>query len=521
MYNRTMGISKLFSGQSNPKKILFVASEAAPFARIGGLGSVMYSLPRALRTTGHDARVFMPRYLSIDPNMYHLKNECQHLEVPTGDEQGPTHLICNIKKFEAGTDSNSVPTYFLENQEYYEQRANVYGYADDHIRWALLSRGALEFIRITRSWVPDIIVASDWMTGLLPNYLKTTYRENAVLSKIATAFSIHNLFFQGTFDHRFVQEMDYDDGHSPIPGFHNKRLSKINSMRRGIMYADVVNTVSPTYAKEIMTEELGEGLDYLLRERKAVLTGVLNGIDYDTWDPTQDPAIKNHFSISKLKNRALNKQTIQDRFGLPQREDVFLVSIVSRLDNQKGFDLLIPIIETLLQELPMQLVIVGEGDTATMSFFRDLETKFPNQVATHLKFDDILPHEIFAGADAMLIPSRFEPSGLIQMEAMRYGAIPIVRKTGGLADTVQNFDPERGTGTGFVFERLDSLSLLVTTIRAFETFRHKEAWRALQQRAMTKDFSWERSAREYEKLFLRAIELRARKQQQSASHAMG
>lgn len=519
-YNRKVKISTFFSAQDS-KKILFVATEAAPFARVGGLGSVMYSLPRALRTIGHDARVFMPRYLSIDPHAYNLKSAYEHLEVPTGNEQDPAHIICNVKKFD-GTDENGpVTSYFLENQEYYEQRANVYGYADDHMRWALLSRGVLEFIRLDRNWIPDIIVASDWMTGLVPNYLKTVFKESNVLSNIATVFSIHNLFFQGMFDHRFIQEMDFDDGHSEIPGLHSERLSKINGMRRGIMYADVVNTVSPAYAKEIMTEELGENLDYLLRERRAVLTGILNGIDYQKWDPASDPAVKRAFSATKLKDRAPNKAALQDRFGLPRSDDTFLVSIVSRLDNQKGFDMLTSIVETLLQELPMQLIVVGEGDTSHMSFFRDLETKFPDQVATHLKFDNILPREVFAGSDAVLIPSRFEPSGLTQMEAMRYGAIPIVRKTGGLADTVENYDPERGTGTGFVFERIDPLSLLVTTIRAFETFRHKEDWQGLQKRAMSKDFSWEKSAQEYEKLFTQAIDINRRSKEQQSNNALG
>lgn len=517
-----MGISKLFGG-AEPKKILFVASEAAPFMRIGGLGSVMYSLPRALRAIGHDARVFLPRYLSVDTHAHRLKTECEHIEVPTGNETEPTYLVCNIKKYDGSEQrknsiESSVPAYFLENQEYYEQRANVYGYADDHVRWALLTRGVLEFIRVARSWVPDIIVASDWMAGLLPNYLKTVYKDNATLSQIATVFSIHNLFFQGMFDHRFVQEMDYDDGHSPIPGFHHERMAKINFMRRGIMYANVVNTVSPTYAKEVMTKEFGEDLDYLLRERRAVLTGILNGIDYQNWDPAHDSAVANPFTANRIQNRALNKGVLQDRFGLPQSNEAFLVSIVSRLDNQKGLDLFSSVAETLLRELPMQLIVVGEGDTSYLSFFRDLETKFPDQVATHLKFDDVLPHEVFAGTDVVLIPSRFEPSGLVQMEAMRYGAIPIVRKTGGLADTVENFDPGANIGTGFVFERLDSHSLLVSVVRAFETFRHKEAWRALQRRAMTQDFSWERSAREYEKIFLQAVELHSRSRQSSANH---
>ena len=500
------------------KNILFVASEAAPFARVGGLGSVMYSLPRALRDIGHDARIFIPRYLCVDPELYQLTNKVKGLRVPTNHKSSEKDIICNIKKFDGDKKDGPVTAYFLENQEYYEQRANVYEYSDDHIRFALLSRGALEFIRQQNEWTPDIIVASDWMTGLLPNYLKTVYKNDPKLSGIATVFSIHNLAFQGMFDHRFVQEMDYDDGHSAIPEFSDERLKKLNSMRRGIMYADMINTVSPTYAKEIMTEEMGEGLHNLLLERRAVVSGILNGIDHDKWDPTNDPAVAHPFSAKKLGARAKNKSALQSHFGLPEKKDAFLMGVVSRLDHQKGLDMLTSITETLLHELPIQLVVVGEGDRGIMSYFKELEEKFPQQVATHLKFDNILPHKVFAGADVVLVPSKFEPCGLIQMEAMRYGAIPVVRKTGGLADSVDNFNPEKNTGTGFVFERPDPHSLLVTTIRAYETFRHKKVWQKLQERAMNKDLSWERSAEQYDKLFTKALQLYSHKQKPTIKH---
>lgn len=505
-----MASAKIFKNRTaRPKKILFVASESAPFAHIGGLGSVIQSLPKALCSLGHDARVFLPRYVHIDPREYNLETVREGLKVPTDNAKEPFHLVCNVQKYENKKEQNHPVIYFLENQEYYEKRANVYGYLDDHVRWALLSRGALEFFHLDNDWTPDIIVASDWMTGLVPHYLKTNYQKNSPLSGVASVFSIHNLSFQGLFDHKFVHEMDYDDGHSKIPGFHSKRLAKLNSVRRGIMYADAINTVSPSYAKEITTEKFGEGLHHLLRERKAALRGILNGIDYEKWDPANDPMVKNNFTSKTIKNRIANKAELQESFGLPKDNNAFLVSIVSRLDGQKGFDLLYPVAETLLRELPMQLIVLGEGDSGMMSFFRDLETKYPKQVSTHLKFDNILPREIFSGTDAVLIPSRFEPSGLTQMEAMRYGAIPIVRKTGGLADTVENFDPAQETGCGFVFERADSSSLLITVVRAFETFRHKKTWQALQKCAMSRDFSWEQSAKKYEKLFIQALELRA------------
>lgn len=499
----------LFSSKKG-LKILFVATEAEPFIKVGGLGSVMCSLPKALAKLGHDTRVMIPRYLSINDLKFNLKIEHSGLSIPTGDEeQGvPQTLICNVKRFDQATEKDPVTTYFLENQEYYEKRANVYGYADDAVRWALLCRGVLEFLDKASSWLPDVIVCADWQTALIPNLLKTDYKDSSKLSKIISVFSIHNLLFQAMFDHRFVSEMDADDGHSPVPSFNNPRLQKTNFMKRGIMFADAVNTVSPTYAREIMTAEHGELLDGLLRERKAVVSGILNGIDYDVWSSTNNPLIPNQYNIKNVEIREKNKAALQDRFGLKVDDGAFLVSIVSRMSKQKGLDLLFPILETLLGELPVQLVVVGEGETEIMAFFHGIETKFPGRVATHLKFDQVLPHLVFAGADVVLVPSCFEPCGLTQMEAMRMGAIPIVRKTGGLADSVEDYNPEQGSGTGFVFEKFNSSSLMIAFIRAFENFRDKTKWKTLEQRAMSEDFSWEHSAKKYAELFYRIIESR-------------
>ncbi len=492
-------------------KILFVAAEAAPFAKVGGVSSVTYSLPKALSELGHDARVMIPRYLSIEDSKFSLIMEHKELKVPTGNEEGPEFLICNVKKCDPGVSGGAVTTYFLENQEYYEQRANVYGYADDTTRWALLCRGVLEFVRHSETWVPDVIVSLDWQAALLPNYAKTVYKSDPVISKIATVFSIHNLSFQGMFDHHFVSEMDFDDGHSPVPSFNNPRLTKVNFMRRGIIYADSINTVSPNYAKEIMTKEYGELLDELLRERKAVLSGILNGIDYTVWNPKTDNTINHLYDERNLGERVKNKAVVQERFGLPVKKDAFVACIVGRLTRQKGLDLLMSSIEVLFQELPLQLIVVGEGESDLMGFFHDLETKYPSQVATHLKFDSVLPHITFAGADVVLVPSRFEPCGLVQMEAMRMGCIPVVRKTGGLADSVEDYNPDEQTGTGFVFDKFDPSSLMIALIRAFEDFRDKKKWQGLGKRAMLQDFSWIHSAKRYSELFVRAIAIHNKK----------
>lgn len=489
-------------------KILFVATEAAPFAKVGGLGSVMYSLPIAIKRQGHDARVMIPRYGIIDSAAYKLTMEKEGLIVPTGNAGEKNEILCNVKKYtpDPKKSEHPVTTYFLENQEYYEQRTNVYGYGDDPVRWALFCKGILEFLKVSE-WQPDVIACSDWPTGFLPNYLYVDYANDPILSKITTTFIIHNLYHQGIFDHKFVQEEDRDEGHDALPSFDNPKLLKANGMRRGIMYADVISTVSATYAEEILTPEYGEQLEELLAKRRTVLHGILNGIDYEMWNPEKDSLLPHRFSVSSLKERAKNKAALQERFGLPQEPNAFLVGIVARLLKQKGFDLLYSTMEPALKELPIQLVLVGEGDPDSMGYFQDLAGKFPGQVAVHLKFDGELPRLIFAGSDAVLVPSRFEPSGLTQMEAMRYGCVPIVRKTGGLADTVENYDALKNTGTGFVFAPFDSLAFLISLVRAVSAFTNKKEWEKLQKRAMKKDFSWENSAKQYAELFTEAVKV--------------
>ena len=503
-------------------KVLFVAPEAAPFIKAGGLGQVMFALPRALKRMGYDVRVMAPRYGSIDLEKFPLETEYEGIHVPTGsgtnngngnngNEATPEYLVCNVKKFTPDDSDPHAPaiTYFLENLEYYEQRSNIYGYNDDAIRWALLSRGALEFLKVS-SWVPDVIVASDWQTGFLCNYLKTDYKDDPRLGKMATVFMIHNLAFQGLFDPHFVTEMDFDDGQSLVPSFFDPRLLKINGMRRGILHADVISTVSPTYAKEIMTSQYGELLDGLLRERRSRVYGILNGIDYDDFNPQTDQYLVENYDVKTVRSRKANKEELQERFGLEKNEDAFLVSIASRFTEQKGFDLLFSVTDVLLKELNIQLAILGSGEGKYMGFFQDLEKRYPGRVGTHLAFDAVLPHVIHGGADAILIPSRFEPCGLLQHEAMRYGSIPIARKTGGLADTVEDYSSNTQSGTGFVFKEFDSFSLMVAITRAHENFKNKTVWQKIQKNAMVKDFSWNNSAKEYAHLFTVALGFKKR-----------
>jgi len=496
-----------FFKKSTQLKILFVTSEEAPFAKVGGLGEVMYSLPRSLRALGHDVRMLMPRYETIRSTTWHLKMAYDGLRVPSSFEDSARHLQCNVLCYEETSDPASpVTTYFLENQEYYELRSNVYGYLDDRIRFGLLSRGALEFLNLTRDWKPEVIVATDWMSGFIPNLLATDYADYARLADITSVLSIHNLNSQGMFaPYRFIPESERDDGIGSIPDFFNPRFANCNFLRRGIMYADAINTVSPTYAQEIMTEEFGEGLDGLLRERRSRVFGILNGIDYTSVNPETDESLAEKFNSHSLDKRHENKHAIQKQFGLPEESNVFLIGIVSRLVEQKGFELLKPFMASFLRTTKSQLIVVGTGAESLMDYFQELSKEFPLQVGTHLQYDASLPHLVYGGADATLIPSQFEPSGLIQMEAMRFGAIPVARRVGGLADTVIDYQPGERKGTGFLFSDFDSNAFLIALVRAYTTWQHADAWKKIQTRALEANFSWDRSAKEYAALFKKAI----------------
>jgi starch synthase len=487
---------------SKKLKILFVSTEVAPYTKAGGLGEVMRSLPKALRSLGHDARVFVPKYGKVaSDDSIKLKPAVNLLKVPVGGEQNEA-LSCKVELLKS---NDQAPVYFLSNKEYYELRANAYGYSDDATRFALLSRAALEFVR-NQKWTPDIINFTDWHTGFGPNYLATEYKDDAKLAKIAVIFSIHNLYHQGGFDHACVSDLDFDDGKSPLPSLFDPRLEKLNGMRRGIMYADIVNTVSEKYAQEILTEEYGEGLSHLLNETRGKLFGILNGIDTETHNPKIDENIPFRFSAADTEKRINNKKALQKEFSLPISEDIPVIGMVTRVVKQKGMDLIEQILEPAIENLGIQFVIAGSADKQYRQTLEKLKEKYPDKVAAHLIFDNKLPRLIFAGADIFLMPSRFEPCGITQMEAMRYGSIPIVRATGGLADTVENFDLEANSGYGFIFEKYASLPLYTQIVRAVETYKNKKVWNSLIRKVMKLDFSWKTSAKKYVELYDSAIE---------------
>jgi starch synthase len=485
-----------------PLKILVMSAEVYPFAKTGGLADVAGALPKALKALGHDVRVAMPHYGRIDPARFDLHDLLPPYSVPMDERTEEASLV----EGRTPAGDSYVPVYMVNNEHYYN-RDGIYMYEDDADRFIFFCRAMLEALKLL-DWAPDIIHCHDWHTALVPNWLKTVYKDDPFFANTATVYTIHNLAYQGVFGHRVLEIAGVDEygfiAHPDIP-----HLSEVvDFMSRGIYYADIINTVSETYAQEILTPELGEGLDPLLRDRRDRLYGVLNGIDAELQNPATDPYIAAHYDRSNLAGKQECKLDLQREAGLPQKLDAPLIGVISRLTNQKGFDLINDIIEPLLRHTNAQIVILGTGDQRYHQRLNEIRGQFPHQAAVFLTFKAALAQKIYAGSDLFLMPSRFEPCGLGQMIALRYGSIPVVRSTGGLADTVTDFDPTTGEGNGFSFKPYDSMALYTALIRAIEHYRSSQVWRQLVLRAMSSDHSWKVSAKRYVDLYQRAIATR-------------
>lgn len=425
------------------------------------------------------------------------------LKVPTGLTEGVTELGCNVK-IKKGTKKD--PTiFFLENMEYFEKRANVYGYSDDPTRFALLSRGALEFISKDKLDV-DLIHLNDWHTSYLANYAKNEFQNDKRINQIAILLTIHNLAHQGIKDFRYMPPMEFDDGQGPLAPFFSDRLTTQNALKRGIIFSDLVNTVSERYSREILKTEYGQGLDMLLKQLRGKLYGVLNGLDYEDFNPSTDTLIKHNFNIHKIKERVQNKIDLQKEFDLEPDPTLPILAFSSRLDSQKGMELVTKVLPYLLQEEDVQFIVLGEGENKYREFFTKLEGQYPKRVGTHLMANWQLPRKVFAGADMLLLPSKFEPAGIVIIEGMRYGAVPIVRETGGLADIVEDFNITTNKGTGFTFREYTELSFFSALTRALEIYKSPKMWHGIVKRAMEADFSWKNTAIKYIDLYQRAID---------------
>jgi starch synthase len=473
-------------------KILYLAAECAPFYKVGGLADVAGSLPRALRDLGHDVRVALPRYKSIDGAKHGLARSGSSFTAYAGSEERRTEML--------RSDASGVPTYFVWDERYFN-RSTVYGQPDEVMAFVFFVRAVIEYLRLDE-WLPDVIHANDWHTALAPVWLDVQGRRDPRFARVASAFTIHNLAYQGVTGDAIWTFAGLPARHSHLAA---EQPGTINWMARGIAHADAVNAVSARYAREIMRAKHGAGLDALLRERKSRVSGILNGIDTQVWDPAGDAALPARFDADSLDRRVRNKRALQRAVGLP-RGDAPLIGMVTRLVEQKGFDILLRAAEDLLGR-DVQIALLGAGEPRYEDALRAMMQRHPKRLALATRFDEELAHLIYGGSDMFLMPSRYEPAGLGQMIAMRYGSVPIVRATGGLADTVRDATRHRAGGTGFTFAAYSAPSLLNAIDRALKAYRSTRVWRAIQTRAMSVDFSWARSARQYERLYGKALRL--------------
>ncbi len=481
--------------------ILIAASEAVPFAKSGGLADVVGSLPKYLRKLGHDVRVVIPRYYSIDRKKLALQALPGLLTVPMGVLGNE---YCGV--YEGRIPGTDIPVYFLEHEGYFG-RSGLYAegnveFVDNDRRFIFLSKGSLELCKLI-DFHPDIVHANDWHTAAIPLLLNSTYRNNPHVGNAASILTIHNMQYQGSFPATAMNILDVGWEHFTFLGL--EKDDRVNLLKGGIYNATLLNTVSDGYAREIQTAAYGCGLEGAVTERAADLYGILNGVDYSEWSPESDPFIVQNYSVDDISGKKLCKSEIQRALGLPELPDVPLVGVVSRMVQQKGIDLLATALPELLQ-LDLQIVMLGEGEPWAHFYFGGEAAKHPDRLAVVIGYDNSLAHMIEAGADFFLMPSAFEPCGLNQMYSMRYGTLPVVRATGGLDDSVENFDGELMTGTGFKFWDLTPGALFDTVGWAVYTWYNRpDALRRLIRNAMEKRFTWEDAARKYERLYLEAL----------------
>ncbi len=474
------------------ENILIVASEAIPYMKTGGLADVAGSLPKYFDKSKYDVRVIMPKYKCMSEEFLpQLKFVCHF------------YVNLNWRKQYAGifkAEHDGVTYYFVDNEFYFAGDKPYNNIYEDVEKFAYFSKAVLEALPII-DFAPDVIHCNDWQTGLLPVFLKTVYGSDNFYAGIKTVFTIHNMKFQGRWKIREIADITGLPEHI----FNSGELEfygEANYLKGGIVYADEVTTVSPTYAEEICTPEGGEGLDGLMLERRRHLSGILNGIDYDVYNPMTDQYIKKNFSIKDMSGKLLDKRQLQEDHGLKVDNDVMLIGIVSRLTDQKGFDLVAYMMDEMLSTMDVQFVVLGTGENQYEGMFHYFQNKYPEKISAYIGYSEEKAHEIYASCDAFLMPSLFEPCGLSQMMAMRYGTLPIVRETGGLKDTVQPYNEYENKGTGFSFADYNAHDMLHVIKYANDVFKnHRDRWQEMMGRAMREDFSWNASARKYEKLY--------------------
>ncbi|MED4977125.1 glycogen synthase GlgA [Heyndrickxia faecalis] len=468
--------------------VLFAASECAPFIKTGGLGDVIQALPKALKKAGIHPAVILPKYEDLKPEVKARLSFMGSLTVPVGWRK----QYCGIETLEEG----GIRYYFLDN-EYYFKRHGSYGYFDDGERFSFFSRAVLEALPYLNE-KPDVIHCHDWQTGPIPVLLKAHFPSHPFYQGIKTMFTIHNLRYQGVFPKSVLSDLlDLSELYFHVDGL--EFYGNVSYLKAGIAYADAITTVSPTYAREIQTPYYGENLDGFLRMKSNRLEGIINGIDTDAYNPKTDDAL--FFTYEDYPGKLKNKKALQEAFHLQVDSGIPVISMVTRLVEQKGIDLVLHVIHEMLS-LNVQFVLLGTGEHQYEEAFRHLESQYPGQVSVHIYFDEALSHKIYAGSDLFLMPSKFEPCGIGQLIAMRYGTLPLVRETGGLKDTVKPYNEFTGEGNGFSFTNYNAHDMLYTIERAVWFFRYQpKTWQSLSERVMGLDFSWVHSANAYIRLY--------------------
>jgi starch synthase len=470
-----------------PVRIAFLSSEVAPFAKSGGLADVAFSLPKTLSKLGQEPRVFMPLYAQVDHGRHGLRPLGGRVEIRLLGQTVPFMLLT------AELPGTATPIYFIDCPRFYDRPTLYTNDADEPLRFLYFSRAVLETCQ-RLGFAPDILHANDWQTALVPLLKKTLYAWDRLFQSSRTVLTIHNIAYQGVASAGVADAIGID--RSLFDGA-DLRGGRVNFLKTGIVHADRLTTVSPTYALEIQTEAQGYGLDPVLRSRARDLTGILNGVDYDEWDPSKDRFIPARYSARSLHRKKKNKEALLERLGLPYSEAIPLAGMVTRLSYQKGIEILFDALPAVLARQPLQLVVLGTGETKYEDFFEGLQARYPGAVRFVRGFDEELAHWIEAGADLFLMPSRYEPCGLNQMYSLRYGTVPVVRRTGGLADSVRPFDPATGEGTGIVFDHFNAEAVVWALEAGVGLFRDEALWRRVVLNGMKEDFSWDREAGRY------------------------
>ncbi|MBK8998048.1 MAG: glycogen synthase [Myxococcales bacterium] len=478
-------------------RLLYIAPEVAPFAKTGGLADVLGALPRQMQRLGHDVRVFLPAYAQIDRKKYRLRPVL-----------GPVQIQLGGRRFSVGIASALLPgsdleIHFVHSPELFARSSIYTADADEHLRFLVLSYAALEACR-RLGFSPDVVHCHDWQTALVPLALKTLYARDPVLRRARSLLTIHNLHYQGYFPASVLPETGLARA---AHLFHQDYLKegRLNFLLHGVLYADGITTVSPSYSREIQGPDHGAGLDPFLRARASTVVGILNGVDYEEWSPEHDPFIPHPYGATDLSGKEKNKAVLLGKLGLEYLPGTPVVGAVSRMVGQKGLDLLAGVLGRALRRHRFQFVLLGSGEHQLEEMYAALQRTFPRQVCFYRGYSNELAHLIEAGADMFVMPSRYEPCGLNQLYSLRYGTVPIVHKTGGLADTVQLFNPKTGRGTGFPFEQHDAQGLTWGLETALKLYRDPSVWRKIMLNGMAQNFSWAVQAKQYELLYERLL----------------